>query len=70
MGYSHNWFRPPVIADEVFQSIRKDFEKLILPLADFGVPLAGGNGRNEPTINNEEIWFNSDRKRSALPYGP
>jgi hypothetical protein len=75
MGYSHNWYRPPVIADEVFQSIRKDFEKLILPLADFGVPLAGGNGRNEPTINNEEIRFNGVRdcghpecEEIAVPY--
>jgi hypothetical protein len=58
MGYTHHWHRPPVIPDEVFRKIREDFEKLILPLADLGVPLAGWDGRDEPTINDELIRFN------------
>lgn len=75
MGYSQNWHRPAVIADEVFQSIRQDFEKLILPLGDLGVPLADGHGRNEPTINDEEIRFNGvhdcghpKREEICIPY--
>jgi hypothetical protein len=37
MGYSHYSYRPPVIADEVFQAIRRDFKRLILQLADIGL---------------------------------
>jgi hypothetical protein len=62
MGYSHDWFRPPVIADHVFRQIKTDFEKLILPLADMGVPLAGWHGRNEPKIDEEDIRFNGVRR--------
>src|SRR5438309_1487242 len=58
MGYTQHWFRPPAIEGDVFRRIRADFEKLILPLADMGVPLAGGNGRNEPEIGAELIRFN------------
>src|SRR5437660_1503820 len=48
MGYTHHWYRPPVIDKEIFQGIRADFEKLILPLADVGVPLAGWRGTDAP----------------------
>jgi hypothetical protein len=61
MGYTHHWFRPPVITDDLFRAIRLDFERLLLPLADMGVPLAGWNGQNEPEINDEFIRFNGVR---------
>jgi hypothetical protein len=58
MGYSHHWYRPPVIPDAVFRQIRTDFERLILPLADQGVPLADWKGENEPEIRENLIRFN------------
>jgi hypothetical protein len=58
MGYSHNWYRPPVIEEDVYRRIRTDFQKLILPLADLGVPLAGWDGTNAPQIDDEAIRFN------------
>jgi hypothetical protein len=61
MGYSHSWFRPRAISDSVFHAISADFQKLILPLADAGVPLAGWDGRNEAEINDECIRFNGVR---------
>jgi hypothetical protein len=62
MGYSHHWYRPPVIPEAVFRQIRADFEKLILPLADQDVPLAGWQGENEPEIHNDRIRFNGVRQ--------
>jgi hypothetical protein len=41
MGYTQHWYRHMVIADDVFRAIRLDFQKLILPMADMGVHLAG-----------------------------
>lgn len=61
MGYTHYWSRPPVIQAEVFRAIRMDFEKLVLPLADLGVPLAAWDGRNEPRIDGDDIRFNGVR---------
>ena len=58
MGYSHYWYRPPVISDAIFQNIKRDFERLILPLADIGVPLAGPSGNDEPEITDDCIAFN------------
>lgn len=58
MGYTQHWYRPMVIADDVFRAIRLDFEKLILPMADRGVHLAGPDGCNEPEINDKCIEFN------------
>ena len=62
MGYSHSWYLPPVIPKEVFQQIRTDFQKLILPLADRGVPLANWKGVNEPEIRAGLIRFNGVRR--------
>ncbi|HWE49597.1 MAG TPA: hypothetical protein VG273_07410, partial [Bryobacteraceae bacterium] len=58
MGYSHHWYRPPVIRDEIFRKIKRDFERLILPLADIGAPLAGPSGCDEPEITDDCIVFN------------
>lgn len=58
MGYTHYWGRPAVIAPGAFHSLQTDFERLILPLADQGVELAGGLGVGVPEINAERIRFN------------
>ena len=42
----------------MFQAIRRDFERLILPLSDAGVQLAGWDGTGLPEITNELIRFN------------
>ena len=61
MGYTHYWSRPPAIDADVFRAIRMDFERLILPLADLGIPLAAWDGRNEPRIDDDDIRFNGVR---------
>jgi len=58
MGYTHYWYRPPVIPAEIFGAIRLDFERLILPLADYGVHLAAGLGEDLPIITNDHICLN------------
>lgn len=61
MGYTHYWRRPLSISSDVFHAIRSDFERLILPLADIGVHLAGGIGEGLPIVTDERIWFNGVR---------
>jgi hypothetical protein len=61
VGYTHYWYRPLVIPTDAFHAIRSDFERLILPLADFGVHLAGGLGEGLPVITDDMIWFNGVR---------
>jgi hypothetical protein len=58
MGYSHYWHRQQMIADDFWHRIRGDFEKLVLPLNDLGVVLAGGLGTGPPEITAELIRFN------------
>src|SRR5947207_14663709 len=58
MGYTHYWYRPRVIAKDEFGSIRADFERLIIPLADAQIHLAGGLGEGSPEITDEVIRFN------------
>ena len=58
MGYTHYWHRPAVIEQNTFSAIRADFERLILPLADAGVELAGGLGEGPPDITDQIIRFN------------
>jgi hypothetical protein len=58
MGYTHYWDRPAVIDQGLFDAIRGDFERLILPLADAGVALAGGLGEGPPEITDQVIRFN------------
>ncbi|MGH9437124.1 MAG: hypothetical protein ACRD22_04320 [Terriglobia bacterium] len=60
MGYYHSWdgldSHP-----EAFAAIRADFEKLILPLADLGCPIAGPLGTGVPEITDDCIHFNGIR---------
>ena len=59
MGYYHSWRGPD--AREAFRLIRADFEKLILPLADVGCPIAGPLGTGLPEITDDYIQFNGIR---------
>ena len=58
MGYTHYWHRPEPIPDELFREIAADFGRMILPLSDFGVELAGGLGKGPPAIAEDMICFN------------
>jgi hypothetical protein len=58
MCYSQYWYRPQVIPDVIFQNIKRDFERLILPLADIGAPLAEPSGSDEPELTDDRIAFN------------
>lgn len=58
MGYTHYWRRPATISEALWSRIRGDFEKLVLPLSDAGIELAGGLGTGPPEITSERIWFN------------
>lgn len=58
MGYTHYWYRPEAIAQNIFRAIRADFEQLVLPLTDTGAVVAGGLGEGAPEITGEVIRFN------------
>jgi hypothetical protein len=58
MGYTHYWYRPVTIPDAVFEAIRRDFGKVILPLSDAGIEIAGGLGEGPPEITGDAIVFN------------
>lgn len=51
----------------MFQTIRSDFERLILPLSDVGVELAGGLGEGPPVLNDDSICFNGLRECGHSP---
>ena len=59
MGYYHSWRGPG--GPEAFRLIRADFEKLSLPLADLGCPIAGALGAGLPEITDDYIQFNGIR---------
>ncbi|MGC9951682.1 MAG: hypothetical protein ABSF64_35465 [Bryobacteraceae bacterium] len=67
MGYTHYWHRPRTIPDPLWDRIRSDFDKLILPLSDACVVLAGGLGKGPPEITNEAIRFNGPEECGHLP---
>ncbi len=58
MGYTHYWYRPLDIPADIFQTIRADFERLVLPLADYGVHLGAGLGEDVPLFADDYICFN------------
>jgi len=59
MGYYHSWRGPG--PSDAFRQIRADFEKLVLPLADLGCPIAGPDGTGVPEITDNYIQFNGVR---------
>jgi hypothetical protein len=58
MRYSHYWYRPHVIPDDLFSRIRADFEKLVLPLETTGIQFAGALGEGPSELSDEIIQFN------------
>ena len=75
MGYTHYWHRPETIPDALWAHIRSDFDKLVLPLSDAGVVLAGGLGKGPPEITKDVIRFNgpeecghSANEELVIPY--
>lgn len=61
MGYYHSWEGVLDNRPETFAAIRADFEKLILPLADLGCPIAGPLGTGVPEITDDYLHFNGVR---------
>lgn len=75
MGYSHYWYRPASVPDDLFRAIRSDFERLILPLSDAGVELASWDGKGVPEVTDERIAFNGpeecghpENEEITIPY--
>ncbi len=62
MGYDHYWRREGEIDKNLFERIVFDFERLILPLEDGGVRLAGFDGSGFPDIGQSGIVFNGVEK--------
>lgn len=58
MGYSHYWYRPEEIPEDIFNKIVKDVRLLVSQLNEYGVQLAGGLGSGLPQINPDTISFN------------
>ena len=58
MGYNHYWHREEEIESSLFERLALDFERLILPLEDVGVRLAGYDGCGLPQIDHSGIVFN------------
>ncbi len=58
MGYTHYWERERTIDPATFHWITADFSRLILPLHDKGVSLAGPLGRHVAEITDDRIAFN------------
>jgi hypothetical protein len=58
VGYCHYWYRKREIEEALFRRIVLDFERIILPLEEAGVPLAGISGEGLPEIDRTQIAFN------------
>jgi hypothetical protein len=58
MGYTHYWRKEPTIDAVTMRAIVEDFNRVVLPLDDNGIPLAGGDGKGTPEITNTAIVFN------------
>ena len=66
MGYTHHWRRPQTVPDEIWSAIRRDFGRLLMPLHDQGVELAGGLGTGSPEITDELIRFNVSFQQACM----
>lgn len=58
MGYCHYWSRERTIGTKAFRFILQDFQKILLPLDDLGVRLAGPLGTGLPELTSEEVALN------------
>lgn len=57
MGYNRYWYRAEEIDRSLFEKVVLDFERLILPLEDAGVRLAGFSRRSSPMISPSSACF-------------
>ena len=58
MGYTHYWYRQKEITPDTYAKIVADFKRLLTPMANLGVHLAGGLGEGGPVISEDEVRFN------------
>jgi len=58
MGFTRYWYREPEISVETMRMIVDDSGKIVLPLDDHGVHMAGPIGEGAPEISIERIAFN------------
>ena len=59
MGYTHYWYRKePGFGREAIEHISSDFAKLVGPLLEAGVVLAGPDGTEAPEISSAALAFN------------
>lgn len=58
MGYTHYFYRPPVLPSEKFIPLVRDVMQLRDVVEKAGIPIAGWNGEGEPEFNEETIAFN------------
>lgn len=61
MGYTHYWYKPKEIKEEMFRKIVDDFRKLLPAFKMLDIPLANGAGEGEPIINYNAVIFNGKR---------
>lgn len=58
MGYTHNWYRPQIIAPATFQALTKDFQEILPALEAAGSPIANARRREAAELSSETIQFN------------
>lgn len=69
MGYCHHWYRREEIDERLFGRIAADFERIILPLDNAGVRLAGPRGIGLPEVSPKKISLNG-LKECGHPRNP
>lgn len=62
MGYTHYWYKDPVLNQDNFNKVVADFEKMIPIIEHLGVKIADGFGEGKPIITTKEICFNGPSK--------
>lgn len=58
MGYTHYWYRRPLLDAEGFACVISDFKRIMPRLAEYDVRLGDGLGRGEPILTDDEAIFN------------
>lgn len=69
MGYTHYWYRPKEIPEDIFRKIVEDFQRVLSQLGEAGVRLAGPLGDGEPIITPDGVVFNGSRNCGHPPKG-
>jgi len=55
LGYTHYWYRPLVLEQDLFTAWSEDVQKIV---DTAGVPIAGGCGTGDPELTNTYVWIN------------